>query len=59
MLEQLHSVYCLLLLFCPVGQFVEFASTSAASCAFRATVGPLQITAGKQSVVQNVSIHRS
>ena len=42
MLEQLHDVYCLLLLFCPVGRFVEFASTSAASCAFRTTVGPLQ-----------------
>ena len=42
-LEQLHGAYCLLLLFCPVGRFIEFASTSATSCAFRATASPLQL----------------
>ena len=42
MLEQLHGVYCLLLLFCPVERFIEFASASATSCAFRATDSPLQ-----------------
>ena len=41
-LEQLHGVYCLLLLFCPVGWFNEFASASAASCALHATDSPLQ-----------------